>query len=379
MSSSSDQNVRLVSGNILDSRAQTLVNTVNCVGVMGKGIALDFKRRYPEMFSDYVARCERHEVRLGQPYRYKANDHWIVNFPTKNHWRAVSRLSDIVGGLNYLEEHYQEWGIASLAMPPLGCGNGQLEWKVVGPTLVRHLERLNVPVDLYVPRGESPDVEQLALVSVGFVGASTDPPQEKFVPPEWVAIVAVLDRLQRQPYHWPVGHTVFQKLVYFASQTGIPTGLEFERNSYGPFARALKSHIARLQNNGLAVEEQRGNLFEIRVGPTYRDAVENYRDRMEPWRDAVERTADLMARMNASTAEVAATVHYTAVELENQRGRRPTAMEVITEVEHWKARRKPPLERRAIVEALTVLGLRGWLDVDLDEDAERLIDEFADA
>jgi uncharacterized protein YwgA len=73
------------------------------------------------------------------------------------------------------------------------------------------------------------------------------------VPPEWVAIVAVLDRLQRQPYHWPVGHTIFQKLVYFASQTGIPTGLEFERNSYGPFARALKSHIARLQNNGLAV------------------------------------------------------------------------------------------------------------------------------
>jgi hypothetical protein len=127
------------------------------------------------------------------------------------------------------------------------------------------------------------------------------------------------------------------------------------------------------------VEEQHGNLFEIRVGPTYRDAVENYRDRMEPWRDAVERTADLMARMNTSTAEVAATVHYTAAELEDQRGRRPTATEVITEVERWKARRKPPLERRAIVEALTVVGLRGWLDVYLDEDAERLIDEFADA
>lgn len=379
MSSSSDPNVRLVSGNILDSPAQTLVNTVNCVGVMGKGIALDFKRRYPEMFSDYVARCDRHEVRLGQPYLYKANDHWIVNFPTKKHWRAVSRLSDIVEGLNYLEKHYREWGIASLAMPPLGCGNGQLEWKVVRTTLVRHLERLNVPVELYVPCGESPDAEQLALVSVGIDDTLGDPTQERFVPPEWVAIVAILDRLQRQPYHWPVGHTVFQKLVYFASQTGIPTGLQFERNSYGPFARALKSHIARLQNNGLAVEEQRGNLFEIRVGPTYRDAVESYRDRMEPWRRAVERTADLMARMNASTAEVAATVHYTAAELENQRGRRPTATEVITEVEHWKARRKPPLERRAIVEALTVLGLRGWLDVDLDEDAERLIDAFAGA
>ena len=174
------------------------------------------------MFSDYVARCDRHEVRLGQPYLYKANDHWIVNFPTKKHWRAVSRLSDIVDGLNYLEKHYQEWGITSLAMPPLGCGNGQLEWKVVGPTLVRHLGHLKIPVDLYVPRGESPDVEQLALMSVDQDGTPTDSTQERFVPPEWVAIVAVLDHRQRQPYHWPVGHTIFQKLVYFASQTGFP-------------------------------------------------------------------------------------------------------------------------------------------------------------
>ena len=165
----------------------------------------------------------------------------------------------------------------------------------------------------------------------------------------------MVDRLQRQTYHRPIGHTIFQKLVYFASQTGIPTGLEFERNNYGPFARKLKSHIARLQNNGLAIEEQRGNLFEIRVGPTYPDAVENYRGRMEAWRQAVDRTADLMARMNTSTAEVAATVHYVAAELADQYGRRPTAAEVITEVETWKARRKPPVTRRAIVEALTVL------------------------
>ncbi|GFG53484.1 Appr-1-p processing protein [Mycolicibacterium agri] len=377
MSSSSDNNVRLVSGNILDSSAQTLVNTVNCVGVMGKGIALAFKRRYPDMFDDYVARCDRGEVRLGRPYLFKADDHWVINFPTKNHWRAVSRLQDIVDGLDYLQAHYQDWGITSLAVPPLGCGNGQLEWKVVEPTLARHLARLDIPVELYVPAGESPDVEQLALMPAE--RATTDRTQERFVPPEWVAIIAVLDRLERQPHHWPVGHTMFQKLVYFASQTGIPTGLQFERNSYGPFARTLKGHIARLQNNGLAIEQQHGRLFEIRVGPTYRDAVENYRGRMESWREAVDRTADLMSRMNTSTAEVAATVHYTAAELAGQYDRRPTASEVIAGVERWKARRKPPLDRRAIVEALTVLGLRGWLEVDLDEDAEQLIDEFADA
>ncbi|KAA0115023.1 macro domain-containing protein [Mycolicibacterium sp. P9-22] len=371
-------NVTLTTGNVLDSRAQTLVNTVNCVGVMGKGIALAFKRRYPEMFRDYVARCDRNEVKLGRPYLYKAEDHWIINFPTKDHWRAVSRLQDIIDGLEYLEKHYREWGITSLAVPPLGCGNGQLEWKVVGPTLARHLSRFDIPVDLYVPQGESPDVEQLSLMPISNEAA----PIERFVPPEWVAIVAILDhveRQQREQYHWPVGRIMFQKLVYFATQAGIPTGLKFEANSYGPFASSLKQHIARLQNNGLALERQRGNMFEVKVGSTYGDAARNYRDKMEPWRTAVERTADLISRMNSSTAEIAATVHFTAERLGREHGRRPTASEVILEVEQWKIRRNPPVKRAAIVDALAVLGLQGWLDVELDEAAEELIDELIDA
>lgn len=144
-------NVTLASGNLLQSRAQTLVNTVNCIGVMGKGIALAFKRRYPEMFNDYAERCRRGEVGLGRPYLYKADDHWIVNFPTKQHWRARSHLQDVIDGLEYLEKHYREWGVTSLAVPALGCGNGQLEWNVVGPTIARHLGRFDIPVELYPP------------------------------------------------------------------------------------------------------------------------------------------------------------------------------------------------------------------------------------
>lgn len=377
MSTSHDRsNVTLMSGNILESRAQTLVNTVNCVGVMGKGIALAFKRRYPEMFDDYVARCQHKEVRLGRPYLYKSDDHWIVNFPTKKHWRAVSRVQDIVDGLEYLQKHYKEWGITSLAAPPLGCGNGQLEWKVVGPTLARHLAQFDIPVELYVPQGESTDVEQLALMPVP---ADDSPAEDRSVPPGWVAVIAILDRIERQQYHWPVGRVMFQKLVYFATQAGIPTGLRFEADSYGPFARNLKPQIARLQNNGLASEHQRGNMFEVKVGSTYRDAVRNYRDQMEQWRWAVERTADLMSRMNTSTAEIAATVHFTAAAIEQEQHRRPTASEVIAAVEAWKARRHPPLKRAAIIDALAVLGLQGWLDVELDQAAEQLIDELIEA
>ena len=146
--------VKVLIGDLLSSTAQTLVNTVNCVGVMGKGIAAEFKRRFPDMHEDYVRRYDDEEVELGKPYLFhSANSRWVLNFPTKDHWRSVSRLFDIVRGLEYLEQHYVKWVIRSLAVPPLGCGLGQLEWRVVGPTLYRHLERLDLTVELYAPFG----------------------------------------------------------------------------------------------------------------------------------------------------------------------------------------------------------------------------------
>ena len=141
--------VKVLMGNMFDSSAQTWVNTVNTVGVMGKGIALQFRRRFPEMYDDYVARCRRHEVRLGRPYLYtRPTPPWILNFPTKEHWRSPSSLDAIVSGLTYLQQHYREWGIRSLAVPPLGSGQGLLEWRVVGPTLYRQLSHLATPVEL---------------------------------------------------------------------------------------------------------------------------------------------------------------------------------------------------------------------------------------
>ncbi len=149
--------VKITSGNIFNSKAQILVNTVNCVGVMGKGVALQFKKLFPEMYQDYVNKCKRKEVKLTRPYLYKQIlSPWILNFPTKDNWRSVSRISDIIAGLNYLELHYKEWGITSLAVPPLGCGHGGLDWKIVAPVLYKHLSRLNIPVELYAPH-ETPE------------------------------------------------------------------------------------------------------------------------------------------------------------------------------------------------------------------------------
>jgi O-acetyl-ADP-ribose deacetylase (regulator of RNase III) len=146
--------VKVQIGNLFESKAQTWVNTVNCVGIMGKGIALEFKKRFPDMFEDYLVRCKSGEVKLGRPYLYRTLFYpWILNFPTKDHWRSVARLESIIQGLKYLLENYKEWEITSIAVPPLGSGLGQLEWRIVGPTLYRYLSRMDIPVDLYAPYG----------------------------------------------------------------------------------------------------------------------------------------------------------------------------------------------------------------------------------
>jgi len=342
---------------------------------MGKGIALAFKRRYPEMFKDYVRRCDLGHVVLGRPYVYPAADHLILNFPTKDHWRAGSRLSDIIEGLEYLVAHYREWGITSIAVPPLGCGNGQLEWDVVGPTLYRYLSRLDIPVELYAPLGAQELPTQLLLSEPE--AASGGELRQRFIEPQWVAVTAVLDRIERQPHHWPVGRIFFQKLVYFSTQAGIPTGMEYEAASFGPYARDLKRATTRLENNGLAREHQQGRMFEVKVGPTYADAVNRYRDQLERWRPAVERTVDLLLRMNTGQVEVAASVHYVARSLAARYERQPTATEVLTGVERWKVNRKPPITQQRIIQAIELLAMRRWIEVELDPSFESKLEEVA--
>ena len=141
-------------GDLFESEAQTLVNAVNTVGVMGAGIALAFKDRFPEMFDDYARRCAAGEVKLGEPYLFTgepSTDKWVLNFPTIGDDWAPTRLDDIRDGLAHLRRHYREWGITSLAMPALGCGVGGLDWKDVEPILQEGLSDLDIPVELYAP------------------------------------------------------------------------------------------------------------------------------------------------------------------------------------------------------------------------------------
>lgn len=364
--------VKVLIGDIFESKAQTLVNTVNTVGVMGKGIALGFRKHFPDMYADYVRRCERREVRLGQPYVYRrAIPPNLINFPTKDHWRSVSRLTDIVNGLKYLEAHIHQWEVTSLAVPPLGCGEGQLEWRVVGKTLYRHLMRLDIPVELYAPFG-TPHEElqpeflgERALAANGRTNGSTPPFR---IEPGWFALVAILDQINRERYRWPVGRVAFQKVAYFATEAGIPTGLSYMRGSYGPYAAGMKPLLSRLTNNGLIVEQKLGRMLATRVGPTYADAKKAYEDYLREWQPKITAVADLLMRMSTDDAEVAATAHFAAKQLRVAQKRRPTEIEVLRYVMDWKRRRRVQLKEVDVALAIRRLNMLGWLDAEPSSD-----------
>ncbi|MBQ7522725.1 MAG: macro domain-containing protein [Clostridia bacterium] len=135
-------------GDLLSSPAQVQVNTVNTAGVMGKGIALQFKKKYPEMFIVYQRVCEKQQLDTGELYLWKSPEKWVLMFPTKKHWRNPSRMEYIESGLQKFVDNYEKFGIESIAFPKLGCGNGGLEWSVVKPVMEKYLRPL--PINIYI-------------------------------------------------------------------------------------------------------------------------------------------------------------------------------------------------------------------------------------
>jgi O-acetyl-ADP-ribose deacetylase (regulator of RNase III) len=131
---------------LFDSPAQTLVNTVNTVGVMGKGIAKTFRDRYPAMFAEYKKLCDRSELAIGNLHLWKGDNRWILNFPTKTTWRLPSKLEYIEKGLETFVQNYEKMGIVSASFPPLGCGNGNLNWDDVKVLIERYLSNVSIPI-----------------------------------------------------------------------------------------------------------------------------------------------------------------------------------------------------------------------------------------
>jgi uncharacterized protein YwgA len=231
--------------------------------------------------------------------------------------------------------------------------------------LYRHLGGLGIPVELYAPPATPAGQLQEAFLAGGGNGDMRGATSASAVglPAAWVALVETLARIDREPYHWPVGRTGFQKLAYFATEVGLPTGLRFSRGSYGPFAADLKQVTSRLINNGLVEEQRLGRMFALKPGPTYPDAARTFSSELAGWDSVINRITDLFLRMNTDQAEVAASVHFSARQLERQKGERPSEFDVLKAVGQWKQNRRPPLKEQDLVQAIRNLNMLHWVDL----------------
>lgn len=295
-------------GNIFESKCSTIVNTINCVGVMGKGIALDFKKKYPEMFMEYVLKCDRGEVKPGLPYVYHDENITILNFPTKDHWRSPSKLSYIVDGLNWFVDNYKIYGITSIAFPPLGCGNGGLSWNIVGPIMYQKLCNLPIDIEIYAPFGTNPaeltrDYLSNIVGNNEIVGNKSSK-----LNPKWYLILQVVKELNERKYALKVGRTIYQKICYVLTRNGIDTGFVFSKGTYGPFSSQVKDSITILANANLITEKQLGRMISLKVSDEVTFHSENF---TAEELNAVKKTVDLFGRVKSTEqAEMIATVLY---------------------------------------------------------------------
>ncbi|MCC6955082.1 MAG: macro domain-containing protein [Deltaproteobacteria bacterium] len=227
-------------GNLLEADVEALVNTVNCVGHMGKGIALQFKQAYPENFAAYQKAVRAEQVRPGSMFVFETglviNPKYIINFPTKRHWRGKSRLEDIDSGLVALVREIKARGIRSIAVPPLGCGNGGLDWNVVRPRILKALEPLSdLQVLLYAPSG-APDPVQMPV--------RTEKPH---MTPARALFVKAIDQYRQLAYRLTL--LEIQKLAYFLQEAGEPLRLRYEAGHYGPYAQNLNNVLERIEGH----------------------------------------------------------------------------------------------------------------------------------
>ncbi|MEB3315760.1 MAG: macro domain-containing protein [Candidatus Melainabacteria bacterium] len=233
--------IKEVQGNLLDSKCEALINTVNCVGVMGKGIALQFKKKWPSNFLKYKKACDLKYMSIGSNLVFdlgffENNPRYIINFPTKDHWKDNSRLEYIDSGLSDLKRIIEEYKIKSIAVPPLGCGNGGLEWDSVKDLIYKYLHDLDTEIILYIPY--SPNVYEIPI---------------NHTQPQMTISRAVLIKLMTlyRQLEYKLSKLEIQKLCYFAKEAGLAefSKLRFQKHHFGPYADNLRHTLNDMEGH----------------------------------------------------------------------------------------------------------------------------------
>jgi O-acetyl-ADP-ribose deacetylase (regulator of RNase III) len=343
---------KIAQGDLLrQDDVDAIVNTVNCVGVMGKGIALQFKNKWPENNRAYEIACKLKEVRPGRMFVFDSGGlvkpNYIINFPTKDHWRGKSRIEYIRDGLVDLVEQVKRLGIRSIAIPPLGCGNGGLDWEEVRPLIERAFDDLpDVEVRLFEPAG-APDPKSMEV--------RTSRPR---MTAGRAAILKVLDTYRALEYG--LSRIEVQKLAYFLQEAGENLKLSFVKNRYGPYSEELRHALNRME--GHFIRGLGDGVVEAEIEPL-EDALSEAEEFIAASGHAklaqhVERVASLIDGFQSPYGmELLATVHWVATREPNVN----TLDQAIMAVHSWNARKATIMQPAHVHAAWIRLAEQGWV------------------
>ncbi|RBP85979.1 O-acetyl-ADP-ribose deacetylase (regulator of RNase III) [Cytobacillus firmus] len=321
--------LHFVKGNLLSADTEALVNTVNTVGVMGKGIALQFKQAFPDNFKEYKKACNKGMVSPGKMFIYEnhslSNPKYIINFPTKRHWKSMSKMQDIKDGLKAFREDLINLNIKSVSLPPLGCGNGGLEWSEVKPLITSSLEDLHdVDIYIYEPTG-SPEPEKIPI---------------RTNKPKMTKARALLILLMEQ-YTVP-GYKLslleIQKLAYLLQEVGEPLKLNYVKYTYGPYAENLNHVLIRLDGHFIRGYGDRNRHSQISLSADAPTLARKFIENDEESIKRLQKVKELISGFETPYGmELISSVHWA-----NKHGHIPLNQpsKIVEFVQQWNERKK---------------------------------------
>lgn len=345
--------IELTSGDILKDESEAIVNTVNCVGIMGRGIALQFKNAWPENFKAYEAACKREEVQPGRMFVFDTEQltspRYIINFPTKRHWRGKSRMQDIDLGLAALVRVIKELRLKSIAVPPLGSGLGGLEWADVRPRIEEALAALpDVQVRIYEPKG-APENDKM-----------TRNRQVPNMTPGRAALVELMHRYARGLLDPAITLLEVHKLMYFMQEGGEPLRLKYAQANYGPYAENLRHVLHAIEGHFVSGYSDGGDAPDkpLTLVPGAVEDAEEFLASNDETRARFDRVGDLVEGFETPFGlELLATVHWVA----KHGDRAASVQDVVERTYAWNARKRQ-FTPRQIGLAVKVLSAKGWME-----------------
>jgi O-acetyl-ADP-ribose deacetylase (regulator of RNase III) len=337
-------------GDLLATDAEALVNTVNTVGVMGKGIALQFKLAFPDNYTAYAAACERGEVQIGKMFvfhRRENNPRIIINFPTKRHWKGNSKIEDIKSGLKALIELVKKERIKSIAVPPLGCGNGGLDWGDVRPLITQAFSELpDVNVQLFYPEGAPKAIEMKI--------ATKRPPMT----PGRAVILEVLNRYALPEYRLTL--LEIQKLAYFMQEAGEPLRYRFVKQQYGPYAENLHHVLQAMEGHFVRGYGDRSRDVSLELYPDAVTEAENFLAKKADTQQRIARVTSLIEGYETPYGlELLSTVHWVVMH-DSVAGGREKLDNVPSAVHSWNEHKRRTFPGPRIEAAWHRLKSEGW-------------------